>query len=397
MSPAFPVLLMSTALIVLCGCGSSAENSSRSSESSALGAAQPGTGFGIDGGSLEAPGQVGGSEGEAASSVTGGGQDNAENTQFYIDPASPEFIEGDPLHFRSALQGVWMASECRQVDDLLSQTASARAVFVFKNSEIVETEYSYDSNDCTGTPFSKWYPLPIRSWTLGEYKTLNDGTRAWELDTSITQRGVYGTEVGLNVGSTSFVNVGFVNGELAFNNLVENYKHTRPDTRPSVYFTRHTPGGLQSLSASALLGTWYASCTGRLESTYEFSADKLVITDENWADVGCEGDSYAVRKTTFDLQYGDSFISLFGDELIAVTLTAVTNELVKFDDSQGLDKPEFKVGQGKTEFRAFTIDDNTLILGYCLYRNNGEDDCQDSVMRKPDMVDLNWSVRFTKI
>ena len=393
-----PALVMSTMLLVLCGCGSSASNSARTSESATIGAAQPATESGGGVVSVTTPGQVGAGDGESTGSVIGGGtQDNAQNNQFFIDPTSPEFIESDPLHFRSALPGVWMASECQQVEDLLSQTASSRAVFVFTDKELVETEYLYNSNDCSGTPSSKWYPLPIRSWTLGEYRTLPDGTDVWELDTTISQRGVYGTEVDLSVGTNSYVNIGFVNGDLAFNSLVENYKHTRPDIRSSVYFKKHIPGGLRPLGANALLGTWYAQCTGRLESTYQFNADTLIITDENWADVGCEGDSYAVRKTTFDLQYGDAFTSLFGDELIAVTLTAVTNELIKFDDSQGLDKPEFKVQQGKTEYRAVSIDNNTLILGYCLYRNSGEDDCQDSEMRKPDMVDHNWAVRFTKI
>ncbi len=396
MSPAIPVLIMSTMLLVLCGCGSSSDSSSRSSDSSGPGAAQAATESGVGEETLSGPGQVNGSGGEATGSVIGGGNENFQNSHFNIDPTSPEFIESEPLHFRSALRGVWMASDCRQVDDLLTQTASSRAVFVFEEKELMETEYSYNTDDCTGSPSSKWYPLPIRSWTLGEYRTLLDGTDVWELDTSITQRGVYGTDVGLSVGSNSYVNIGFVNGELAFNKLVENYKHTRPDTHPSIYFKRLIPSSLPSLSADDLLGSWHASCTGRLESTYEFSANSLIITDENWADVGCEGDSYAVRKTTFDLQYGDSFITLFGDELIAVTLTAVTNELIKFDDSQGLDRPEFKVEQGKTEFRAFTIENNTLILGYCLFRNSGEDDCQDSEMRKPDMVDRNWAVRFTK-
>ena len=369
-------ILVSALLLSLSACDGGSSESSRTSENVVTGSAISGE----------------------SNSENNAGADSTNNTDYYIDPTSAEFIESNPQHFRNAVVGAWAATDCQQVDDAAAQAASAHTVFVFTDTELIETEYSFESTDCTGIASSKWYPLPIRSWTLGEYRTLLDGSGAWELDTSITQRGIYGTDVGKEVGTDSYVNIGFVGGELEFNTLIENYKHTRPATRSGIYFKKLAEGReVQSISADALLGNWYASCTGRLESSYEFYADKLVITDENWADVGCEGDSYAVRKTTFDLQYGDPFTSLFEDELIPITLTAVSNELLKFDDSQGLDKPEFKVQEGKTEYRAININSNTLLLAYCLNRNNGEDDCQDSEDRVPDMVDYNWAVRFDRV
>lgn len=315
----------------------------------------------------------------------------------YIDPTSPDFIKSNQNHFRNAMIGAWISTNCREVETVFSEPSSAQTVFVFTATELVETEYTYNANNCTGVPSSRWYPLPIRSWALGQYRTLLDGTTAWELDTTITQRGIYSGEILHQVGADSYVNIDFVNGELEFNVLEENYKHTRPATRAGVYFEKIPNDEVFSISSDALLGSWYASCTGRLESRYEFFADKLVITDENWADVGCEGDSYAIRKSSFDLEYGDPFSSIFTNDLMAITLTAVSNELLRFDASQGLDEPEFKVPVGKTEYRAVSINNNTLILGYCLYRNSGEDDCQDSENRKPDMVDHNWAVRFDKV
>ncbi len=340
--------------------------------------------------------------GESAVGVTSNtssaiGSGYSEFIDFGVDPTSPDFVESDSRFFRTAVLGAWAGTDCRQVNSIFSTTESLRTVFVFTQTQLIESEYVYNSLDCSGIPSSKWYPLPIRSWNLGQYRTLSDGSNVWELDTTVTQRGVYAGDIDEDLGTDSYVNIDFVDGKLEFNTLVENYKITRPAVRSGRYFEKLQGRGLADINAAALAGRWKASCTGRLESTYEFYADSLIITDENWADVGCEGDSYAVRKTTFNLDYGDPFTSVFGNHLIAIKLTAVSNELLKFDTSQGLDEPEFKVQEGKTEFRAVSIDENTLILAYCLYRNSGEDDCQDSEERTPDMVDHNWAVRFDKV
>ncbi len=380
-------------LLALGGCGSSSniDESSRTSDNVEPGSALSASNMMTNGSSGIT------AENGVSNSGSGDGGEITPGIDFYIDPESPEFIESDSLHFRSAVLGAWAATECQPFETILNAQVSRHSVFVFTNEELVETEYEYESADCSGTPSSKWYPLPIRSWRLGSYRALPDGSGAWELDTSITQRGVYAGDVSADVGVSSYVNIGFKGGLLEFNPLVDNYNHTRPEARSGVYFKKLIGRGLPSIDSEALIGNWRATCTGRLESSYQFFPDKLVITDENWADVGCEGDSYAVRKSTFELEYGAAFVSIFNDTLMQYKLTAVSNELVKFDDSQGFDKPEFKVPLGKTEYRAVTIDNDVLILAYCLYRNSGEDDCQDSAERTPDMVDHNWSVRFHKV
>jgi len=386
-------ILLLASLVCGCGSSSSTDESSRTVDNGAVDSSGvPGIGS-----AQSLPGAGGDVSGSAGS---GNDTDNmavVEIGDLYIDPTSSAFIESESQHFENALKGAWIATECKQVESQFTQSESKKAVFVFSDTELVESEYTYNSTDCSGSPSSKWYPLPVRTWSLGEYRTLLDGSGAWELDTSIIQRGVYAGDIDDDVGSRSYVNIGFVEGMLEFNALVENYAHTRPTVRGARFFESLQGRGLSTIDSNALLGQWRAPCTGRLESTYEFFPDSLVITDENWADVGCEGDSYAIRRSTFNLVYGEPFTSIFKDRLIAITLSAVSNELVKFDDSQGLDKPEFKVPEGKTEYRAVSIDNNTLILAYCLYRNSGEDDCQDSDDRTPDMVDHNWGVRFNKV
>ena len=313
-----------------------------------------------------------------------------------IDPTSADFIESDPNHFRSALQGAWVASDCLPLSSLVSSNKSTREVKTFTATELIVNQYSYASSDCSGIPTGEWYPLPILSWSLVNYINLSDGTGAWELNTKISQRGLYQDIAGDDSGTTFYDVLSFVGSRLEFGSAPALYVIERPDTRSGEYFDPLTPRRQENLIPTELLGVWQSACVGRLQATYQFTDDTFVVTDENWADVGCDGESYSVRRSTFNATYGNSFTGIDAEQLISVEIEAVVNELLKFDDSQGLDQPEFKVPEGKVEHRAFTIDGDTLILGYCLRRNSGEDDCQDSPERTPDMVDYNWKVQFTK-
>ena len=313
-----------------------------------------------------------------------------------IDPTSANFIESDPNHFKSAMQGAWVTSDCRPLSSLVNSNQSTREVKVFTPSELIVNQYSYKSSDCTGIPTGEWYPLPIFSWNLINYRILSDGTGAWELDTKVSQRGLYQDIAGDDTGTSFYDVVSFVGSRLEFGSTPALYAIERPDTRSGVYFEPLIPRRQEDLTPTELLGVWKSACVGRLQATYQFTEDTFVVSDENWADVGCEGESYSVRRSTFNATYGNSFTSIAGEKVIPIEIEAVVNELLKFDESQGLDQPAFKVPEGKVEHRAFTIDDNTLILGYCLRRNSGEDDCQDSLERAPDMVDYNWKVQFIK-
>ncbi len=369
------IAVIAALLLVLSACDSSPSNSARGDTSGNAIAAGPSAAL---------------SE-ESATQGT-----NPVEVPVPVDPSSPNFVESDPSHFKGALLGVWFGEECSENENAESNEF-LRNVYVFTESELIETEYVYSSEDCTGTPFSYWYPLPIRTWQLGNYRALADGSMAWELDTAISQRGVYAGKVGDDKNTTSYVNIGFVNGQLEMGTLVSGYKTARPENRSGRYFNKKVSDQTPSVTTENLLGTWFSSCSGRLESTYEFFADTLIITDENWANTGCEGDSYAARKTTFSIIYGDVISGVFENKLQTVEITALSNELIHFDASQELEEPEFKVAEGRTEFRAVTIENDTLILGYCLNRNSGDDNCQDEQSRIPDMVDYNWLVRFEKL
>gem|GEM_PF-4361935 len=288
----------SIALLSLVACGGSSTSES-SRVDNPVGAETPGTG--------EAnPGRVVGV--------------NGVEIPTYIDPTSAAFIESDSTHFRNAMLGAWAAVDCN-VDDI-SQTSS-KAIYVFTDTEVIESEYIYPSTDCSGIARSEWYPLPIRSWQLGDYRALDDGSMAWELDVSITQRGVYDGRVGDDKGTYSYVNIGFEGDQLEFGDFIEGLKPFRATNRSSRYFAKMDEDK-PAINAQALNGVWFSACSGRLESTYEFYPDTLVVTDENWADSGCEGASYASRRTTFTIDYGEEFTSVFGDKLLSVETAATT-------------------------------------------------------------------------
>ncbi len=346
---------------------------------------------------VDGPNEVepGGSFDPLAESATSGA---SEVAAVVSDPEDAGFVAGDKTHFVAAMQGAWMDAECKLLSTPVNGYTSTRAIHVFAGADYIVNQYSYVNADCTGIPYGEWYPLKIHDWNLGGYRLLSDGSYAWELDYVVTQRGLFRNEPGPSINTRFYDIVQFSGGQMRFGNSAAAYSINRPDSLAPTLLSRHQPRGKIDLQAEDLWGAWVSDCVGRLQASYEFDAGTLVITDENWADVGCEGDSYAVRRSTFNIIYGETTLSNHGDTLLLFEIEAVTNELIKFDASTGFDEPDFKVPEGKTEYRAVSVDqDNTLILGYCLIRNSGEDDCQDSPERAPDMVDYNWNVRFTKI
>jgi len=313
------------------------------------------------------------------------------------NPANGAFDQANRAQFIDALSNAWIGSECESTDSSEDGFASYKIVKTFTDSEYIYNELVYPSGDCTGSPFADWYPSIVESWSLGEFITLADGTGAWEFDSRVTQPGAFAGDPGPAIDTPNFDFATIREGKLYFGDSFAELPENRPTVIEATYFEPRQAGGDTAIDAALLQGTWFSGCVGGVESAYIFNPDTVIIENENWAEAGCEGESFQIRKSTFDVTYGDRFVTRDGDTMLAYDITALSNETIKFDASQGLEPRNFQVPIDMTEYRAVSVDTgNTLIPGYCLYVDTENDDCQNSADRRPDMVDYNWIFRFIK-
>lgn len=327
----------------------------------------------------------------------GEGREYIELVSVPNDPLAPDFDITNVDHITAAMQGAWILEDCAEHPAPYGSITHIRPVVMVRGFELILDSYAYETDDCSDSPTGEWYPLEIRAWRLGEAVALANGEFIWTFDSILTQRGNYQGVVGDQVDSRYFNIAGFRDGNLVFGGNDSLDETGRPLELSDDQFVRRPSQTATIEDASVIAGIWDSGCTGTLRSTLEFHPDRFVLTDENWTTEGCAGESFAIRRSTFSIEYGAQRTSLFGDPMIPVAVTAQANEMVRFDESQGFPRPEFKVVLGDTEYRAFALENNhNLILGYCLYRSSGVDDCQDSEDRSPDIVDFNWRVRYAR-